>query len=224
MNLKRGVWGMLLLASGCYMDATAGVAHAQGGVKGLGWELGLVFGVGWDIGGTIRPSVGYGADMTHVGASDGKYGTTGMSLHARTDLALAHGERSSVRAVFDYGRGRNDELHFTGETDPTRYIGHAVGNSVYAGIAAEWDDPSGVAASYGIGPHVTWHRNDFVGDTNDVGLQMHASFWWVPQLSSNSHGSLSDHMVDDSPPTQPLPTGTPIPTCEDSDGHRHPCY
>jgi hypothetical protein len=189
---------MCLLAAfgGCYMDATAGAGYAGGGVKGAGWQLGLAFGVGWDIGHVFRPSVGYGANMTHVGASDGKYGTTGYSIHGRADIALSQPDPSGqLRAIFEYGRGGHDELHFVAENDPNRYISHATSQSFFLGLGGEFGSGSGlseVAVSYGLGPQVLYEPNDFVGDTTTVGLQAHVGFWWIPNPRENHHHSALD--------------------------------
>ena len=219
----------MLALGGCYMDATAGAGYAGGGVKGAGWELGLAFGVGYDIEGVLRPSVGYGAGMTHVGASDGKYGTTGYMVNARADIGLGRPDpEGSIRAIVAYGHGGHDELHFVAENDPNRYINHATSHSFFVGLGREYysgaEDPlTKVAVSYGLGPHVTYTPNDFVGDTTTVGLQAHVGFWWIPNPRENhSHGSLLDHITDPTP-TRPLPDKPDPVRCTDGLGHPRSC-
>jgi hypothetical protein len=213
---------------GCYMDVTAGAAHAQGGVKGYGWEISLAGGIGWDFGGVVRASAGVDASMAHTAAEDGKFGSKGFGYHGRADIAISGSDAISreqlqehhamldastpggltgisgqTRVSLDYGRGSNQELHFISPNDPMRYTDRSTVHSFYLGIAREYAS-KGLTASFGIGPHVTYMPGAFVGDSTTVGVQAHVSAWFFPVFRPKKTENLMEHYTP-SDPSAPLP-------------------
>lgn len=229
--------------AGCYLDLTAGASKTAGGVKGYGWEIGLAGGFGWDIGGAIRPSAGLDGSMARTSAEDGKFGTTGFSYHGRLDVAVSgtheyssselsshagmgdsSGTTGQTRMVLDYGRGKQ-ELQFTSPDVPMTFKKDSTVHSFYLGIAREYNWKGSVAASFGIGPHVTYMPNEFVGDATAAGLQVHASYWFAPVFRKRKTGSLMEHYTP-SDPIKPLPERNPDPVnCPSGtlDANGRPC-
>lgn len=222
---------LLTLLGGCYLDVSAGASKTAGGVKGYGWEIGMAGGIGWDIGRRVRPSVGVDATQSRVSADDGKFGAEGFGYHARLDLGLTDpqaydpgkkhllmsdlsGTQAQTRLTLDYGHGRHQKLQFTAPDDPMTYKDPATTHSFYLGFAREYDWRSRVRASFGVGPHVTYMPNDFVGDATAVGLQAHASYWFIPRTKTRQTGSVWDHYnpsgpIQQGPERNPSPTGCP---------------
>jgi hypothetical protein len=207
---------LFVVAGGCYADLSVGASRTVGGVSGYGWEIGMAGGLGWDVGKVVRTSAGADVSMARTKADDGKFGTTGLSYHGRADIAISvlhhysadeltsqaalaassggssslQGVTGQTRLVLDYGLGTNEKLHFVSPDNPMRFEERSKVHNFYLGIAREYDWQSKMLASFGIGPHVTYMPNDFVGTATAVGLQLHASYWFIPVARRRETGSL----------------------------------
>ncbi len=209
---------LTLLATGCYVDITAGVARSYGGVRGYGWELGIAGGL--SFGGTeqipVRVGVGVDANLSRRDAQDGALETKSLGLQARVEAG------TTVKGALIYSRSVADSLGFKPDTDPKTYSGNSTVHRVYLGIQREYfADP--VQVAYGVGPTYTYMPNDFVGDTAAVGIQFRASHYFFPTFKARESGSMMDTYSGPKPIEQGPAAPGPLRCRDTTTGREYPC-
>ncbi len=183
---------------GCFAEVTAGGNRAGGGVTGYGWQLGVSLGASYDIEHTLRLNVGNDARLGKTLGSDGDLGTRSLGVMVRTDMKVA----DDVRATLAYSHSYLDSLTFTRPNDPKEYSGRATFHGLYLGIGFEKAISENNGISFGLGPHVTFMPNDFVGNATMIGGELRMSYFFIwERISGPGFGGFPG--VDTYTPSKP---------------------